>query len=337
MRFAALALALWTTAAIAAEEEPTVVHLFGPGDPVVAEIDGQPILLSDVEGDLRVHVIKTLFTLDRQLSDQLEERVQEVLLEREASAAGMIPESWIEWKIDEKIWPVTLAEAKQHFKTSGYPEGTKFGQVREAIIAELTSQRRAGARTVVLDELRKRHQVVSRLTPFRLDLASPDDPSLGPPDAPVTIVEFSDFQCPYCARARATMHELLARYPDQVRLVARDFPLTMHPQAEAMAVAAACAAEQEAYWPYSEALFERSRTLQEEDLPVLAAELGLHPATFQNCLNSGHNRGEVHGDMGEGSAAGVTGTPTFFINGRMISGAQSLERFAEIVEEELGR
>ena len=337
MRCLALVLALWTTAAFAAEEDPTVVHLFGPGDPVVAEIDGQPILLSEVEGDLRVHVIQTLFSLDRQLSDQLDDRILQVMLEREANAAGMTPEAWIEWKIDERIWPVTLAEAKQHFRTGGYPQGTKFGQVREAIIAELTSQRRAGVRKVVLDEMRSRHQVTHRLVPFRLDLASPDDPSLGPPDAPVTIVEFSDFQCPYCARARATMHELLARYPGQVRLVARDFPLPMHPRAEPMAAAAGCAAEQEAYWPYSDALFERYRTLQEQDLPVLAAELGLHQATFQHCLDRGHTLSEVQADMAEGQAAGVTGTPAFFINGRMVSGAQSLERFSEIVEEELNR
>jgi protein-disulfide isomerase len=171
--------------------------------------------------------------------------------------------------------------------------------------------------------------------PFRLDLASNDDPALGPAGAPVTIMEFSDFQCLYCAKARVTVKELINRYPNRVRLVARDFPLAMHGLAAPMAEAAGCAAEQGGYWPYADALFERYRTLQQEDLPVLAGELGLDPVAFKICMDSGHNADEVAADVQEGQIAGVTGTPSFFINGRMISGAQPIERFIEIIEEEL--
>ncbi len=331
------ALVLGLVAPATAGEEATVVHLFSGDDPVVAEIDGQPILLSEVEEDLHVYVIQTLFQMDRRLTDELDGRILEILLEREADAAGMTPESWLDWRIDERMWPVTLAEAKQHFRTAGYPQGTKFGKVREQIITELTTQRRAGARNMVLDELRDRHQVVSRLVPFRLDLATDDDPSIGPVGAPVTIVEFSDYQCPYCAKARGTVRELVDRYPGQIRWIARDFPLPMHKMAEPMAVAAGCAAEQEAYWPYSVALFERYRTLQTEDLFVLASELGLDPLTFEACVASGRRMEEVRADVAEGQAAGVTGTPAFFINGRMLSGAQPLDRFVEVVEEELTR
>jgi protein-disulfide isomerase len=334
MRSAVLAILL-LTATTARANEPTVVHLFGPEDPVVAQIDGQPLLLSELESGLRATVIRTLFDLDRRLADEVDSYVMEALLAREAAAAGMTIEGWIDWKIDERVWPVTLSEAKQHFRTAGYPQGTKFGAVREQIIAQLTTQRRAGARTVVLDEARARHQVTVMIEPFRLDLASSDDPALGPAGAPVTIVEFSDFQCPYCARARVTVKELTNRYPNRVRLIARDFPLPMHGLAAPMAEAAGCAAEQGGYWPYADALFERYRTLQQEDLPVLAAELGLDPHAFRTCLDSGHQVEEVANDVQEGQIAGVTGTPTFFINGRMISGAQPIESFIEIVEEEL--
>lgn len=334
MRSAVLFLLL-LTATTARASEPTVVHLFGPEDPVVAQIDGQPLLLSELESGLRATVIRTLFDLDRQLSDEVENRVMETILEREASAAGMTIDGWLDWKVDDRVWPVTLSEAKQHFRTAGFPQGTQFGQVREQIITQLTTHRRAGARAAVLEEVRARHQVDVMIEPFRLDLASNDDPTLGPAGAPVTIVEFSDFQCPYCARARVTVKELVNRYPNRVRLVARDFPLAMHGLAAPMAEAAGCAAEQGGYWPYSDALFERYRTLQPEDLPVLAGELGLDPGAFKICLDSGHNADEVADDVQEGQIAGVTGTPSFFINGRMISGAQPIERFIEIIEEEL--
>ena len=312
-----------------------MVHLFGPEDPVVAQIDGQPLLLSELESGLRATVIRTLFDLDRRLADEVENHVMETILEREAAAAGMTLDGWIDWKIDERVWPVTLSEAKQHFRTAGFPQGTQFGQVREQIIAQLTTQRRAGARVAVLEEVRARHQVDVMLEPFRLDLASNDDPALGPAGAPVTIMEFSDFQCLYCAKARVTVKELINRYPNRVRLVARDFPLAMHGLAAPMAEAAGCAAEQGGYWPYADALFERYRTLQQEDLPVLAGELGLDPVAFKICMDSGHNADEVAADVQEGQIAGVTGTPSFFINGRMISGAQPIERFIEIIEEEL--
>ena len=211
-----------------------MVHLFGPEDPVVAQIDGQPLLLSELESGLRATVIRTLFDLDRRLADEVENHVMETILEREAAAAGMTLDGWIDWKIDERVWPVTLSEAKQHFRTAGFPQGTQFGQVREQIIAQLTTQRRAGARVAVLEEVRARHQVDVILEPFRLDLASNDDPALGPAGAPVTIMEFSDFQCLYCAKARVTVKELINRYPNRVRLVARDFPLAMHGLAAAV-------------------------------------------------------------------------------------------------------
>ena len=326
---------LLLTATTARASEPTVVHLFGPEDPVVAQIDGQPLLLSELESGLRATVIRTLFDLDRRLADEVENHVMETILEREAAAAGMTLDGWIDWKIDERVWPVTLSEAKQHFRTAGFPQGTQFGQVREQIIAQLTTQRRAGARVAVLEEVRARHQVDVMLEPFRLDLASNDDPALGPAGAPVTIMEFSDFQCLYCAKARVTVKELINRYPNRVRLVARDFPLAMHGLAAPMAEAAGCAAEQGGYWPYADALFERYRTLQQEDLPVRAGELGLDPVAFKICMDSGHNADEVAADVQEGQIAGVTGTPSFFINGRMISGAQPIERFIEIIEEEL--
>ncbi len=335
MRSALLATLLLLAVAPARAGEPTVAHLFGPEDPVVATIDGQPLLLSELESDLRSTVIRTLFNLDRQLADSLDAHVLEALLAREAGAAGMTVDSWLEWKVDERMWPVTLSEAKQHFRTAGYPQGTKFGQVREQIIVELTSQRRAAARVAVIDEVRDGAAVEILVEPFRLDLATSDDPALGPAGAPVTIVEFSDFQCPYCARARATVKELTDLYPHRVRVIARDFPLPMHPLAEPMAEAAACAGEQGGYWRYGDVLFERYRTLQEGDLPILGSELGLDPFAFQACLDSDRYLSEIQQDVEEGQIAGVTGTPTFFINGRMLSGAQPIDSFIEIIEEEL--
>ena len=323
------------TMAATASGEPTVSHLFTDEDPVVAEVDGRPILLSEVEEPLRAQVMRTLFDLDRKLAAAVEQRVLEAMLEAEAAAAGMTSESWIEWKVDAQVWPVTVPEARQHYRQSGYPGDIPFQRVREQMIAELTAQRRAAAHEQVLADLRQRHGVVTYVAPFRIEVSTDDDPALGPPGAPVTIVEFSDFQCPYCARARTTLKQVMERYPERVRWVARDFPLPMHPMAEPMAQAAQCATEQGAYWRYADAVFDRYRSLDAEALTPLAAELGLEPGAFRACLQSGRYADEVQRDMADGQAAGVTGTPSFFINGIMLSGAQPLERFVEVIEREL--
>jgi protein-disulfide isomerase len=160
-------------------------------------------------------------------------------------------------------------------------------------------------------------------------------PSKGPAGAPITIVEFSDYECPYCVKAEPTVRQLLAEYPGKIRLVYRDFPLPMHSRAPKAAEAAHCAGDQGKYWEMHDKLIASSTQLDPKDLKSHARDVGLDGAKFDQCLDSGEKAKVVEGHKRAGDEAGVSGTPAFFINGRMISGAQPLEAFKAIVDQEL--
>ncbi len=163
-----------------------------------------------------------------------------------------------------------------------------------------------------------------------------DDAVLGPPEALVTIVEFGDYECPYCQYWHvAILPQLLAAYPKEVRYVYRDFPLAGHSQALPAAIAAACAAEQGAFWKFHDALFSMTYGLNEEAYHRYAANLGLATDSFAECLRSNRARQEVLDDYRAAIHLGVQSTPTFFINDVVLVGAQPFEAFQQIIEAEL--
>lgn len=166
-------------------------------------------------------------------------------------------------------------------------------------------------------------------------VSADDDPQKGPANAKVTIIEFSDFQCPFCARAQPTLEQIFQTYGSKVRLVYRDFPLSFHQNAQKAAEAAECADEQGKFWEYHDILFANQNALDTESLKKYAAELKLDSQKFNSCLDSGKYGQEVKKDFSDGQSAGVQGTPAFFINGRLVSGAQPFENFKAIIDEEL--
>jgi protein-disulfide isomerase len=171
----------------------------------------------------------------------------------------------------------------------------------------------------------------------RYDIPTEGYPSLGPDDAKITIVEFSDFQCPFCRRFhKDTYQALLNAYPGQIRFVYRNLPLpaTMHPDAMSAAVASLCANDQNAYWNYHEKLFS-SETLGEETYIQYATDLGLNVEEFTACLSSGKHDKFIQQDMDFSSNLGVQSTPTFFINGLALVGAQPLASFQQLIDKEL--
>jgi len=161
-----------------------------------------------------------------------------------------------------------------------------------------------------------------------------DDPAWGPEDATVTIVEFSDFQCPYCSRfAVETYPQIKQQYGDKVRFVFRDFPLTqIHENAQKASEAAQCANEQGKFWEYHDKLFASQAALDAASLKSYASELGLDSATFDQCLDTGKYTDEVQKDLQEGAGYGVQGTPSFFINGLLVSGAQPFASFQTAID-----
>lgn len=175
-------------------------------------------------------------------------------------------------------------------------------------------------------------------TPRAIEVSPDDDPGIGPADAPVLIVGFSDFQCSHCARfGRDTLGQILDTYGNQVRFVFRDFPLmSLHPQALKAAEAAQCVHDQGRFWEYHDLLFRNQEAVDVESLKDYARQLGLDVAAFTSCLDTDRHFSEVQHDLTEGQSYGVTGTPTFFINGRLLVGAKPFADFQAIIEEELG-
>jgi len=166
------------------------------------------------------------------------------------------------------------------------------------------------------------------------------DPSIGSKDATVTIVEFSDFQCPFCERFYSqTFLQIKSEYIDtgKVRFVYRDFPLNFHAQAEKTAEAAECANEQGKFWEYHDKIFQNQQSLSIENLKLWAKQIGLDTTKFDSCLDTGKYQSEVQKDQKDGISLGVSGTPAFFINGKALIGAQPFAAFKQLIDAELSK
>jgi len=174
-----------------------------------------------------------------------------------------------------------------------------------------------------------------QLTPVTLNLGNA--PVWGPADAPVTIVAFSDFQCPFCARSVATLHQIRSAYPDSVRIAFKNFPLNIHRDAPLAAQAGLAAAAQNKFWEMHDRLFANQKTLKREDLPQIARAAGLDVQRFESDLDSGKFRTAVESDITEGQSLGVDGTPVFFVNGRRLAGASPFTDFDAMIRHELSQ
>jgi protein-disulfide isomerase len=168
--------------------------------------------------------------------------------------------------------------------------------------------------------------------------ATSDDPSFGPKDAKVVVVEFSDFQCPFCQQVWPVVKEILKNYGDKILFIYRDFPLTdIHPQALIAALAGECADEQGKFWAMHDKIFADQDNISEANLKTYAVQIGLNSLQFNQCLQSEKYLAEVKEDLEAGLAAGVQGTPTFFINGAPVRGAVPLSVLESLILAALSR
>jgi protein-disulfide isomerase len=311
-------------------------------DEVVAKVGSTSLTLAQV--DERALQQSTAKFGEMELSQALyearrsaiEDLVATALLDQEAKARGVDRSSLIEKEITSKVQSVTDADVAAWYQANqNRVQGAALDQVRQPIRAYLTQQRMEVVRDQFLGTLRQKTAVHISLEPPRQTIAAGTSPARGPANAPIEIVEFSDFQCPFCSRAYPTVDQVLKTYGDRIRFVYRHYPLPSHPNARPAAEASACAAEQGKFWPYYDRLFATQSHLADADLKQDAADLGLDAAKFNSCVDSHKYKTLVDTDQREGEEAGVNGTPAFFINGRLISGAQPFEVFKKVIEEEL--
>ena len=307
----------------------------------IAEVDDQAILASDLQKyagrELSVQR-ENLYKLEKQ---KLDEYIIAFLLTQEAKRRGVSVEAVLDQEVKSKILPVGDDEIEVFYKSSNPRIAVDLDKVREQIRDYLHNQKSKAQQALFFKSLRSKAKVVTYLKPppvFREEISVAGEPFKGPQKAPVTIVKFEDFQCPFCKQVQPTFNELLSRYDGKVRLVHKDLPLeSLHPLARQAAEAARCAYEQGKFWEYHDKLYANAPKASTDDLKSYAKEVVLNGDSFDRCFVSRRYKAVVQQDLNEGARLGLTGTPTFFINGREISGNQPLEAFEAIIDEELSR
>jgi protein-disulfide isomerase len=266
----------------------------------------------------------------------IEELIEDALLQQDAKARKLDPAKVIEEEITAKVAEPTDAEAAQWIEQNqSRLQGATLDQARLAIKSYLVQQRTLAARQAYMDGLRSKVATRIMLDPPRQVIAKADRPTKGPENAPIEMIEFSDFQCPYCETAFPTVNQVLKTYGDRIHFTYRHYPLAIHPRARPAAEASQCAAEQGKFWQFHDKLFGDQSKLGDEDFKQYAVQLGMDTAQFNACVDSHKYGAEIENDIHAGDEAGVSGTPAFYINGRMLSGAQPFEAFKSIIDEEL--
>jgi protein-disulfide isomerase len=318
----------------------------GTGDQnqVVASVGDRTFTLKDVEtkwqeldpGE-RARVTQLLYQHRRQSIDQL---VADHLIEGAAKKAGTTPAKYLEAELAKRRGPITDAEIQRVYDENKDRVGAStVADLKGSITEFITRNRDQQNMALLVAELKAAGPAVSiALDPPRFDVTVEDhDPSRGPKDAPVTIVEFSEYQCPFCARVTPTLKGLEQKYAGKIRLVYKDFPLQNHLQAPKAAEAAHCAGDQGKYWELHDRLFANQQQLQVPQLKEHAGALKLDQAAFDQCLDSGKHAAIVQQDFDYGTKLGVGSTPTLYINGRIVTGAQPPAVFEAIIDDELAR
>jgi protein-disulfide isomerase len=306
---------------------------------VVATVGDHKISEKDLDAKVKPQLDQMRATLEKKVDQliadrtfdlkrqTLESMTDEYLIEQAAQRDKLSVDDYLKKEYTGKS-AATEADAKKFYDTNKGSGTAPFDKVKPQVIQLLNRQ-------ALLERLRKNAPVKILLEPQRVVVNSSGHPALGAKDAPVTIVEFTDFQCPFCKRTEDTLKQLRAKYGDKIRLVHMDFPLPFHSHALDAAKAARCANEQGKFWQYRDALFADQSKLAPADLKATAKTLGLNTGQFGACFDKAKYDSQIKSDQAAGEKVGVDGTPAFFIDGRPITGAQPIAKFEELIDDEL--
>ena len=302
----------------------------------VALVNGKAVSAAELS-DATAAQLRQLFLQEYQIKrDALENLINQKVMEAEAHRKGIPVEKLLEQEVDGKIGDPSDLEVQAYYLGQKDRINKPLAEVELQLRGSLRQNRLQQARLDYVNSLRTAAGVTVLLRPPKSEITADPARVRGVPTAAVTIIEFSDFQCPYCQAVEPTLKQVLSQYGDRVSFAYRDFPLTpIHPQAQIAAEASRCAGEQEKYWDYHDALFANQSLLQQADLVRSAARLGLDEKKFETCLTSRKFQSAVQADYQAGLKGGVTGTPAFFINGTLLSGNQPLAEFARVIDDEL--
>jgi protein-disulfide isomerase len=300
---------------------------------VLVEVNGAKLTVADLEQKRPAAMFQARTSYYETERKAIEELVDEALLQQQANKEGLTVPELLDRHVNAVIAKDPSEEALRVYY-EGVDTTEPYEAVRPKILDALRQRRMAKAKAAYMQTLRSQNPIIIRLAPPRAPISMKDVAVRGAAGAPITLLEYADYECPYCQQSQPMITKIEAEFKGKVAFAYKDFPLPMHPDAPKAAEASHCAGAQGKYWEYHDALFARKQL----DVPALksyAKDLKLDTAAFDACLDSGQMAGMVKEQASEAQALGAQGTPTFFVNGRTVSGTVTYERLRGVIVEEL--
>ena len=325
-----LAVSVFSLSAVAADQNPNPT---GNSSAVLAEVDGVKLTRADIERKNPARLFQARNTFYETERKAVDEFIDEYLLERQAQKENVTVAELLQRHVNSTIAKDPSDEALRVY-LEGIDTAEPFESVKPKIAEHIRQRRILRAKTAYMKSLRNQANVSMRMASPRAMVSMNNTPVRGVADAPVTLIEYSDYECPYCQQTQPSLDKLEAEYKGKLAFAYKDAPLPNHPNAQKAAEAAHCAGVQGKYWEYHDVLV-KDKQLEVAKLKENARALKLNPQTFDKCLDSGEQADVVKAHLTEAQNLGLQGTPSFFINGRFFSGALPYEKLREIVEEEL--
>jgi protein-disulfide isomerase len=302
-------------------------------DEALARINGRVVTRSELYDQKANLLLQQRYDFYHNEREALAQMIDDQLLQTEATHQGITVQQFIEREVSAKVKDPTDAEL--HVFYEGVNTDQTFDQVKGQLLARVHAAREKAARESFVNALRAQAKIQVLLSPPQVAVSTDDAPARGPKNAAVTVVEFADFECPFCRQMQPELDRLEKEYDGKVIFFYKEFPLNIHPHAEKAAEAARCAGEQGAFWQYHDTLFRDGSGLEISQLKQSARSLKLDGARFDSCLDSGQQAPAIEKDVAQGFRLGLAGTPGLFVNGRFLSGVVPYETLREVVDQQL--
>jgi protein-disulfide isomerase len=299
---------------------------------VVARVGGKNLTMADLQQKEGGKLLQAEYQYYLNERKALEELIDNQLIADEAKRRNMSVDELLNNEIYKDIKDPTEDQLKVYYE--GLDTNEPYEAVRADVLAHIRELRRSKARAAFVENLRKQASINVLLMPPSADINIAKAYTNGSQDAPVVFVEFADYECPYCQKVNPQIQQLKKEYGDKIAVVYKDFPLPMHHTAEKAAEAARCAGEQGKFWEYHDVLFWSKQT-DVENLKEHARVLKLDGDKFDSCLDNGTQAAAVKQDLQEAKSLGLTGTPSFFVNGHFVSGVVDYGALKDIVNQQL--
>lgn len=299
---------------------------------VVARVGGNNLTMADLQQKEGGKLLQAEYQYYLNERKALEELIDNQLIADEAKRRNMSVDELLNKEVYKDVKDPTEDQLEVYYE--GLDTKEPYDAVRADVLAHIRELRRTKARTAFVENLRKQAKINVLLMPPSADINVTKAYTSGSQEAPVVFVEFADYECPYCQKVNPQLEQLKKEYGDKVALVYKDFPLPMHHGAEKAAEAARCAGEQGKFWDYHDVLFY-SRQIDVDALKEHARTLKLDTDKFDACLDSGSQAAAVKQDLEEAKGLGLTGTPSFFVNGHFFSGVIDYGTLQDMVNQQL--